>query len=374
MPEITVGVVIVTFNSGSDAVDCAETLLASAQNSGTPLRVALVDNASADDTVQRLRAWITGETPREMQPEMPFAVEPVAKPLAYWEGGPDLAPAASEAALQVGLIQAEFNCGFAGGVNIGLAYLAQFPDIQHFWILNPDSLVAPETVGILAKKLADSTPYSLMGGRVNYLDPPDLIQTDGGLINWKTGVTRNYNLGKIDETVEPPTFCELDFITGASMVASRTFYERVGPMREDYFLYYEEVDWAMRRGNLPLAYCKGFDVFHRAGTSIGSPTLNRPATPFSQYFKHRGRIRFLRRFRPASLPFAYVYSMAYTMRMILMRAWPEAWAVIAASLGLKAPAAIRKRLGPAAAELAFGPAQKETGAPAVENRVRSRYS
>ena len=140
------------------------------------------------------------------------------------------------------------------------------------------------------------------------------------------------------------------------MVASRAFYEKIGPMREDYFLYYEEVDWAMRRGDLPLVYCQGLDVYHRAGTSTGSPTVERPATPFSQYFKHRGRIRFIRRFRPASLPFAFGYTLAYTVKMLMMRAWPEAWAVIAGSFGMKAPAAIRNRLGKTAAKIAFAPA------------------
>ena len=358
MPEISIGVVIVTFNSGSEAVDCAETLLASAQAAGVPLRVALVDNASTDDTMPRLQAWASGEEPYEPPPEVPFTVQTVPKPLAYTEGGAALPPSDGEAMLQAALIQTGENRGFAGGVNAGLAYLAQYPDIRHFWVLNPDSLVPPETVGRLAARLAEGDAYSLMGGRVNYLDPPGLIQIDGGLVNWKTGVTSNFNIREPSASAPPPDPAGLDFITGASMVASREFYEIAGPMREDYFLYYEEVDWAMRRGALPLAYCAGMDVFHRAGTSIGSPTPNRPATPLSQYFKHRGRIRFLRRFRPANLPFAYLYSLAYTAKMLSVRAWPEAWAVVTATLGLKAPAAIRRRLGPAAAKLAFGPPQE----------------
>jgi GT2 family glycosyltransferase len=54
MREISIGVVIVTFNSGSEAADCAETLLASAAAADVPLRVALVDNNSTDDTMVRL--------------------------------------------------------------------------------------------------------------------------------------------------------------------------------------------------------------------------------------------------------------------------------------------------------------------------------
>ena len=373
MPEASIGVVILTFNSGLEAVDCAETLFASAERGGVPLQVALVDNASTDDTVKQLRAWASGERPYQPPPEVPFPVQPIAKPLALVEGGPGLAASASDAGHQVALIETGENRGFAGGVNVGLAYLAQFPGVKHFWVLNPDSLVAPDSVANLTNRLASVGDYGLMGGRVNYLDPPGLVQIDGGLINWKTGVTSNFNIGQPITSATPPTPAELDFITGASMVASRDFYEQAGPMREDYFLYYEEVDWAMRRGDLPFAYCQGLEIYHRAGTSIGSPTLNRPATPFSQYFKHRSRIRFLRHFRPGSLPFAYLYSLAYTVRMLLLRAWPEAWAVVTGSLGLKAPAAIRNRLGPAAAKLAFGPASGPPPARPIENPQRSRY-
>ena len=225
MPEISLGVVIVTFNSGSEAVDCAETLLASAQASGVPLRVAIVDNDSTDDTVQQVQAWISGERPYEAADDIPFAVTPVAKPLSCREGGIDLEAADTGADLQVSLIQTGANRGFAGGVNVGLAHLAQYPDIQHMWVLNPDTLVPPESVGILATGLASAGRFSLLGGRVNYVDSEEIVQTDGGLINWKTGVTRNYNVGQPSDTAPPPNPEELDFITGASMVASREFYE-----------------------------------------------------------------------------------------------------------------------------------------------------
>lgn len=355
MADISLGVVIVTFNSGSEAVDCAETLLGSARSAGVPIRVAIVDNDSTDDTVAQVQAWVSGAAPYQAPADIPFAVTPVPKPLSCREGGPDLGPEDTGDALQVALVQTGANRGFAGGVNAGLAHLAQYEDIRHFWVLNPDSVVPPETFGIMAKRLAAGERYSLMGGRVHYLDAQKTVQTDGGLINWKTGVTRNCNVGLPAESAPPPDPASLDFITGASMVASREFYEAAGPMREDYFLYYEETDWAMRRGGLPLAYCPGMEVYHRAGTSIGSASLNRAATAFSEYFKHRARIRFVRRFRPLSLPFAYLYTLAYTARLLLWRAWPQAWAVTTAVLGLKAPAAIRQRLGPAAAELAFAP-------------------
>jgi len=149
----------------------------------------------------------------------------------------------------------------------------------------------------------------------------------------------------------------MDFVTGASMVASRAFYEAAGPMPENYFLYYEEVDWALRRGDLPLAYCKDAIIYHRAGTAIGSPTLGRPASPFSLYFKHRGRIRFVRRHLPRALPGALMYSLAKAAQLGLKGFGAEARAVLAGSFNRPPAPEIRARLSPEAARLAALPDQ-----------------
>ena len=353
MRDLSLGVVIVTFNSGSEAVDCAESLLAAARDQGILIRVALVDNASSDDTVARLRAWAAGRNTYAPPADLPFAPVPLPKPLAMVEGDPGLAAAPGD---RFALLHSGVNRGFAGGVNVGLAYLARFPDIRHFWVLNPDSVVPPAGLAALARQLDTAAPYALLGGRVTYIAPADMIQIDGGTVNRATGVTGNLNLGLSHAATPPPDPADLDFIMGANMVASRTFYEKVGPMREDYFLYYEEVDWAMRRGDLPLAYCEGFRIYHRAGSAIGSPTLSRIASPFSLYFKHRGRMMFQRRFFPHNAPFGYAFSLAYAARLLVQhRAPAEARAVLAGAFGLAPPAAVRARLSPPAAEIAFAP-------------------
>lgn len=348
-PEI--GVVVVAFNGADVIAGCVESLVAGARGLGAGrLRIVVVDNASQDDTLAVLRGWADGSTPFEVPEEVPFDLPAVAKPLAMTEGGPEMAPARDA---DLALIHSGANRGFAGGVNVGLAYLARFPEIGHFWVLNPDSMVPPASVQALADHLAKGADYGLLGGRVVYMERPDRIQIDGGLLDRRTGVTGNYNLGKSHAASAPPDPAELDFITGASMVASRAFYEEAGPMREDYFLYYEEVDWAMRRGAMTLDYCPGLVAYHWGGTAIGSPVWGRSASPFSLYFKHRGRIRFLRRFHPGALPVGYAYSLAQAARLMGRREADGAWAVLTASFGLPAPASVRSRLNGEAARRAF---------------------
>jgi GT2 family glycosyltransferase len=333
------GVVLVAYNSADVILDCLETLMSAAQEDGTQLRVVVVDNASPDDGVAAVCAWATGKVPYAPPTDLPFPHVPLLKPLP--EGVPTI-------------LSASVNGGFAAGVNIGLKHLFADPVIQRVWILNPDSVVPPGTPTAFA--CHDPGPFALMGGRVLYYAPPNMIQIDGGTLNRQTGVTGNINQYADTSLAALPEPGALSFITGASMVASRAFWDHAGPMPEDYFLYYEEVDWALRRGPLPLAVAPGAVVHHRAGTAIGSPAVGRPASPFSLYFKHRARLRFVRRHLPRSLVGAWAYTLAKMGQFALKGWWAEADATFRGARGAAPPPAIRDKVHPSAAALAFAPA------------------
>ena len=345
-PFPSLGVAICTFNSADVILDCLESLLAS---TGVALSIVIADNASTDGTVGLLRDWAAGRVAYAPPADCPFAFRPAARSAPLPLDG----SASPDVLHRIHLIETGVNGGFAGGVNAGLAALAAQLDLDRFWILNPDSMVPADSALAFATCPGPDAGFSLMGGRVMYLETPDLIQIDGGTINRWTGVTGNLNLRARHDTTAPADPAQLGFITGASMVASRAFYAAAGPMPEDYFLYYEEVDWAMRRGALPLAYCHGGLVYHRAGTAIGSPTLGRPASPFSLYFKHRGRLRFMRRHFPAGVPTALLYSLAKAGQLLLKGYPVEGWTLLAASLGLPPSARVRTRLSPEAQKRAF---------------------
>jgi GT2 family glycosyltransferase len=353
------GVVVVTFNSADVILENLESLLAQAGE--VALDIVVVDNGSTDGTPDAIRAWASGEAPFAAPADLPFALAPCPKPVAI-AGPEDPCPDCTAHAPAITLIETGLNSGFAGGVNRGLAHLAQASRADRFWVLNPDAAAAPGCARAFA--LADPGPFSLMGGRVVYTHDPDVIQIDGGTVNRRTGVTGNIHLGLSHAATPPPAADELDFVMGASVVASRAFLEAAGPMPEQYFLYYEEVDWAWRRTpDLPLAQCETAVVYHRAGTSIGSPTLDRIASPFSLYFKHRSRLMFVRAHLPGAWATAQAYSLAKAAQLLLKGHAAEARALLAGSFGLPPPAAVRDRLSPEAQRLAFArdPAQAPRG-------------
>jgi GT2 family glycosyltransferase len=323
------GVVLVTYNGSDVILDCLETLFAAAMCDQVNLRVALVDNASHDGTVELVRDWAAGRTAYIPPTDLPFETKAAPKPIS---------------SQSLAIIEADVNGGFAAGVNLGLKLLFSEETIERVWILNPDCVVPIGTPGSFLR--FDPGPFSLMGGRAIYFERPDIIQIDGGTLNRWTGVTGNLNLYKPASRVPLPPANQLDFVTGASMVVSRHHYENAGPMPEDYFLYYEEVDWAMNLGGLPLAVCPDAIVYHRGGSSIGSPVLGRPGSPFSLYFKHRARIRFVRRHCRNRLLTAWIYTFAKVTQYAVMGWIEEARAVLDGAMDTPLPRAIQERLGP----------------------------
>jgi GT2 family glycosyltransferase len=328
----TIGVVIVAFNAESVIRDCLHSLY---QSRGPQLKIVIVDNASTDDTRDVIRHWAS-------------TIPEFAEMSSHQEASTPV-----EAADYL-LVCAAINAGFAAGVNIGLRHLRSQPDIDLFWILNPDIRVRPDAAECFARRAGEVGTFSLMGGRTLYINPKDTIQSDGGHLNTWTGMCASANLGRPASDTSYPSASQFDYIPGANIVASRAFIDSVGLMDESYFLYYEEVDWASRRGALSLAYAPGAIVEHHGGSAIGSPTLGKTqGTSFANYFNYRSRMRFMRRFFPWRLPVVYIYSILKVVRLAMQGFYEEADGAFRGLHDLPPPTNVRRRLTEEAARIAF---------------------
>lgn len=326
-----IGVAIVAFNSADVIVACLDSLFAS---EGANMRVAVVDNASQDATVAIIRDWASRHADVSFEERS--------------------AGDTRDAGAALTLIRAPNNGGYAYGVNHALEHLLRESALELFWILNPDCEVAPDTARQYCSA-GDKGAFALMSGRTIYKDAPHRIQTDGGKVHRWTGVCSSINAGVDPASARMPEAASLDYLTGANLVASRRFIAQAGPMTEDYFLYYEEVDWAYRRGALPLRLVADAIVYHQGGTTIGSGSITRRASPFANFFNYRNRIRFMRRHRPIAVPVAVAYALAKAGQLWIQGAHAEAVAVVAGTLGLRPPRAVRDRIATEEARrLAFG--------------------
>ena len=334
-------VVIVAYNAEAFILDCLASVL---KSEDADVRVVVVDNGSTDRTRAVIRDWAANAEDYQVPGDCPVPIAPFSTPPEFEVLSPGQVPA--ETALkQLTLVESDENGGFAAGVNIGLRVGGVDPSVDHFWVLNPDSVVTAKTAAAFLSVAKEEPGYGLITGRACYYDTPETVQIDGGLINHWTGVTSNANVGKPAKSVAMPKGGDLDFAFGGNMMASRSFFETCGEMPEDYFLYYEEVDWSLRRREFPMLTSKEALIFHRAGASIGSPIFGgRNASPFSLYFKHRARMMFVRRYLPASWFVAAAYTLAKAAQIGVKGDAAGMSAVLKGGFGLGPPKSVAEKL------------------------------
>ncbi len=300
LPGTRVAIVLVNWNGWRECIECLDSLFAQEY---ADFHVYLVDNASADGSIERIAHWCEAPVRDPAWRTLP-GVGSVSNRLppesiAHRIVGPgDPAPAPSDRRLT--LLHSGANRGFAGGCNFGVqaAGLAHF---DHFWFLNPDTVVDRAALSELIARARRDPATGLVGSTLLYYDRPQVVQALGGArLDPSNGSSRH--IGQLlgaDRVPADGADVERDmaYVVGASMLASAEFIRRIGPMQEDYFLYYEEIDWAMRaRGRFTLGYAPGSRVFHKAGTN-SSKVVPRS----SARFYYGNRLRFVRRFLPDRL-------------------------------------------------------------------------
>ena len=96
---------------------------------------------------------------------------------------------------------------------------------------------------------------------------------------------------------EPATDCEVDWISGTSMLIRRQVFEQIGLFDEGFFLYFEETDFchSARRAGWKTFYVADAPVTHlgSASTGLADPSRRLPRYWFDSrhryLVKHHGR-------------------------------------------------------------------------------------
>lgn len=145
------------------------------------------------------------------------------------------------------------NGGFAYGMNEGLkvatgdVLVVMNPDVKLKSSLQPmiDYLLAHPEVGIIAPKIVDENG-TIQDSFRHFFSPWSFIKRQLGWI-------KNHGELHVADLKEP---VHGDWVIGAFMMVRRDFYEKVGGLSEDYFMYCEDMDWCKR------AHLAGYDVVY----------------------------------------------------------------------------------------------------------------
>ncbi len=191
---------------------------------------------------------------------------------------------------KVKYFRSEENLGFAGGNNFGYPHC----EGDYIFLINNDTELPADFLAPLVE-FADHHPQlGALSPLIHYYEPKGLVQFAGAtpmnkitLRNSGIGVGEEDN-GQYDRAYQIP------FTHGAAMMLPRKVIEEVGLMREDYFLYYEELDWCerIRSAGFEVWFVGHSSLWHKESVSTG---IN---SPLKTYYLNRNRLLFARRNYP----------------------------------------------------------------------------
>jgi len=283
-------------------------------------QVVVVDNQSPNSSWESIQQWVRGELKVNLpgtNPLLNLSLPAVPKPLPHvllsrsdLKGNP-----ARPVPGSLVLIDAEENLGYSGGNNLGIEYALRDEECTYVWILNNDTVVDPDALRFQVERMmtyeARQQKIGIMGCKVMHYYQPAVIQGAGGsrLYKW-IGYATGLGNGEADTGQYDVEQVAVDYINGCSMFTSRNFIEQVGFLSEDYFLYFEEPDWAVRgrrAGKWELGYAWQAKIYHKEGASIGGGTHREKSSisKFSDFYWARSKILFTRKFYPYCLPTLY---------------------------------------------------------------------
>ncbi len=191
----------------------------------------------------------------------------------------------SEQDWQIALIRSSKNLGYSGGNNAAIKFALTHGHFPYTLLLNNDTVLHPNAIRELLKH-ADANPsHGIIGSTILYYDNPDLVEcTAGCTYNPLTTILTNRNNGAVLATVlQGDNTVELDYIHGAASFFRTEVFHKYGYLDEQFFLYYEELDFAQRLVNsfYKLAWCRDSFIYHKG---VGSVTPRKKSELAEQVF------------------------------------------------------------------------------------------
>ena len=209
-------------------------------------------------------------------------------------------------------IRSDNNLGFAGANNLG--FKSAKGDLLFF--LNNDTKITNDTLLFFVNELLSSKNLAGISPLILNDDIENSIQY-AGFTNLSKITLRNKVLyeGKDNNSIKDGYYTP--FLHGAAMLIKRSAINEVGLMDENYFLYYEEMDWCEKfiRKGYKLYFSPSFKIIHKNSSTIG---IN---SPLKAYYLTRNRLLFAYKNRSKSnLFFIILYHICFAYPFHIMKA------------------------------------------------------
>lgn len=184
------------------------------------------------------------------------------------------------------ILRSEINLGFAGGNNLGLRYAVEH-NADYALMVNNDTIVATDMIRQMIDTAETHPQAGLIGPIIYYLNQPKEVWFAGYRFSHDIYILRRgLNLLPPLNPVE-----EVDFVSGCAMLIRGSVLAKVGFLEEDYFMYYEDLDYCFRvkKAGFTILCVTGASMWHAVSASTGGAD-----SPLKQYYQVKSSLIFYR--------------------------------------------------------------------------------
>jgi GT2 family glycosyltransferase len=198
------------------------------------------------------------------------------------------------------LIALERNLGFSAAANLGMA-AALAEGAEWVLLLNNDATVRRRCLRRCLEEATSLPDVAVVSPAIALAEDPHHLWFAGGRHSAWFAYTRHRGL--MGSVGSPGETSDTDYVPGCCALISAAAWEQLGGYREDYFMYYEDVEWChrARRAGWRVRYLAEVLCLHEVGVS-SQQRGNLGLSENTAYYLARNPLRFaLESSRPPEL-------------------------------------------------------------------------
>jgi GT2 family glycosyltransferase len=221
------------------------------------------------------------------------------------------------------LLPLGYNAGFTKANNAGAELALREHQTDYLWILNNDTEVRPDAIELSVRAFQEhrlDARNTIVSSIITYADN-DKVWCNGlrdlAWVNFPRGVDKGLPADQVARpglVLKPAQYC-----VGCSMFLAREFVTTHGLMCEDFFIYYDDLDYSLGRNNVHIQQPL---VKHKVSSTSGFKGSAR-FTPFQSFLFAKNGIHYY--FRKKKIPlhekFIYLVFTNWVFVLLYVRDW-----------------------------------------------------
>lgn len=186
------------------------------------------------------------------------------------------------------LIKSKTNLGFTGGNNLAVKHSKG----EYIFCVNNDTIIPADLIGKLLQPFKEHANIGIVSPKIIYYADQTKIQYAGyTTVNNITG--RNTVIGQNQHPTVPEFNLQYEtaYAHGCAMMIPYSIIDNIGFLTENFFIYYEELDFSQRVKNVgyKIWYNGTAHILHKESVTTGKNST------FKEYYHTQNRILFMRR-------------------------------------------------------------------------------